>query len=40
MIKITQLRDEGDGVTRLRVEGRILAKTTESLERACVAGLA
>jgi RNA polymerase sigma-70 factor (ECF subfamily) len=39
MIKITPLTDEGDGVTRLRVDGRILSKTTDALERACRAGL-
>lgn len=39
MIKITHLADEGDGVTRLRVDGRILSKTTEALERACKAAL-
>ncbi len=39
MIKITSLADEGDGVTRLRVDGRILSKTTEALDRACRAGL-
>ncbi len=39
MIKITPLADEGDGVTRLRVDGRIHSKTTEALERACRPGL-
>lgn len=39
MIKITHLTDEEDGVTRLRVDGRILSKTTEALERACSAAL-
>ena len=39
MIKITRIADEGDGVTRLRVDGRLLAKTIDDLGRACHAGL-
>jgi RNA polymerase sigma-70 factor (ECF subfamily) len=39
MIKITRIAGAGD-VTQLRVDGRILSKTTEPLERACRAALA
>jgi RNA polymerase sigma-70 factor (ECF subfamily) len=38
MIKITRIAGAGD-VTQLRVDGRILSKTTEPLERACRAAL-
>jgi RNA polymerase sigma-70 factor (ECF subfamily) len=35
MIKITRIAHDEDGVTRLRVDGRIVAKTSEALARAC-----
>jgi hypothetical protein len=39
MIKITHIAGEREGVTRLRIDGRILGKTIDALERAGRAGL-